>query len=51
MDLYLATYQHMGSRVTKRWQEHDSLDLDGMQTVPRESEQMEGENDTEWTVT
>ena len=30
MDLFLVAERFMGSRVAKRWWEHDGLDLEGM---------------------
>ena len=51
MDLCLAAEQRPGSRVAKRWWEQDGLDLDRMRTVDQEAERIEGEEETDRTVT
>ena len=47
MDLFLAADRRPRSRVTKRWQYQDGLDVQGMRTAAKEAEQTEGEEETD----
>ena len=51
MDLCLAAERHPGSQVTNWWWEQDGLDLEGMWAASWEAERMEGEEETDGTVT
>ena len=49
MDLCLVAAQRPELTVTKQWVDQDRLDLEGMWTAARETEQTEGEEETDGT--
>ena len=49
MELCLVEKRRTGPRVTKSWWEQDGLDLVGMRTSARESEKIEGQEETDGT--
>ena len=51
VDLCLVAKLSPGPRVTMRWLEQESLDLEGIRAAAQEAERMEGEEDTDGTET
>ena len=49
MKLCLEAKQRPGPRLAMGWWEHEGLDLEGMWTAARDTEQMEEEEDTDGT--
>ena len=47
MELCLAAEQIPGPRVSKRWWEHDMVDVEGMRMAAQEAERTEGEEETD----
>ena len=51
MDLFMVAERRPGSQVDRRWWEQEGLELEGMQTAARGTEQEEEGEDTDWTET
>ena len=51
MDLFMVAERRPGSQVDRRWWELEGLELEGMQTAARGTEQEEEGEDTDWTET
>ena len=49
MDLCLEENRRPGPRVAMRWWEQEGLDFEGMDRADQETEQMEGEEETDGT--